>query len=35
MEPLNTNLVPVCATDLIRKCRNKEDITNFCRELGN
>ena len=34
MEYSNTNLVTVPASDLLKKCKNKEDITNFCRELG-
>lgn len=31
----NPHLVPVPASDLLKKCRNKEDIINICRELGN
>ena len=34
MNPQNSNLVPVPAAELLKKCRNKEDIVNFCRELG-
>ena len=34
MESSNINLVPVSATELLKKCKNKEDIVNFCRELG-
>ena len=34
MEFSNSNLVPVPAADLLKKCKNKEDIANFCRELG-
>ena len=35
MESRNVNLVPVPATELLKKCKNKEDIINLCRELGN
>ena len=34
MEGENLNLVPVPASQLLKKCRNKEDIVNICRELG-
>jgi len=27
-------LVTVSASELLKKCRNREDIINFCREIG-
>ena len=35
MEQQRQQLVAVSASDLLKKCRNREDIVNFCREVGN
>jgi hypothetical protein len=35
MKSRNVNLVHIPATELLQKCKNKEDIINLCRELGN
>lgn len=34
MQPLNNQLVPIPASQLLSKCRTHEDIINICRELG-
>ena len=34
MEEQINNLVPVKASELLKKCKNKEDLRNICRELG-
>jgi len=34
MQEIRPNLVPVPATELLRKCKKKEDLINICRELG-
>lgn len=34
MEGIRPNLVPVPASELLKKCKKKEDIINICRELG-
>lgn len=34
MNQNNTNLIPVPAADLLKKCKNKENIINIARELG-
>ena len=34
MEQINQHLIPVSATEILKKCKNKEDIVNICRELG-
>ena len=34
MEGNEQNLVPVPASELLKKCKKKEDIINICRELG-
>ena len=35
MKSRNVNLVHIPAKELLQKCKNKEDIINLCRELGN
>ena len=35
MQQEEQQLVRVSASELLKKCRNKEDIINFCREVGN
>ena len=35
MEQEGQQLVAVSASELLKKCRNREDIVNFCREAGN
>ena len=34
MEDQAQGLVPIKAEELQKKCKNREDITNLCRELG-
>ena len=34
MDNQGQNLVPISASDLLKKCRNHEDIKNITRELG-
>jgi hypothetical protein len=34
MEYQDHDLVPVQASELMKKCKNKEDLINICRELG-
>ena len=35
MQQEEQQLVTVSTSELLKKCRNKEDIINFCREVGN
>ena len=35
MQQEEQQLVTVSASELLKKCRNKEDIINICREVGN
>ena len=35
MEQNNQNLVPISASDILKKCRSHEDIKNIAREIGN
>ena len=35
MQQQQENLVPYQASELLKKCKCREDITNICRELGN
>ena len=35
MEQEGQQLVAVSASELLKKCRNRENILNFCREAGN
>ena len=35
MENLQGNLVSYQASELLKKCKCREDIINICRELGN
>ena len=34
MQNNNIELVPIQASELIKKCRCHEDLVNFCREIG-
>ena len=34
MQQEGQQLVAVSASELLKKCRNREDIVNFCREAG-
>ena len=34
MEENIPNLVPLPASELLKKCRKKEDLINICRKLG-